>query len=674
MRLHAGRGRAMSSGHSFRFPAVTFVILSLFTISFLVPLSAWAGIGFQPVDPDELKMTSEPHAPGAPAVILFRQVDRDDDRYTPHEDNYLRIKILTEEGRKYANVEIPFSRGYENIVGLRARTIKPDGSIVEFSGNVFEKAIAKSRSAAYLVKTFTLPAVEVGGIIEYYYTIDLKEHYIFDSQWILSQELFTRVARFMLKPYSSPYNEFHLRWTWQQLPAGADPKQAPNGIVSMDAQNIPAFTPEDYMPPENEMKARVDFVYDGEIPESDPDKYWRNVGKKRNVALESFVGKRRAMEEAVSQITAPGDAPEVKLRKIYDRVQHLRNTSYEIRKTEQEEKRDKEKEINNVEELWKRGYGNGQQLTWLFLGLVRAAGFEAYGCLVSDRRQYFFNPKMKQSGKLDANVVLVKVNGKDMYFDPGGAFTPFGLLTWSETGVQGLRLDADGGTWITTTLPQASESQIHREAKLKLSDAGDLEGKLTVTYTGLEAMYRRLEERHEDDTARKKYLEDSIKEQIPSAADAELTNKPDWSGTETPLITEFELKIPGWVSSAGRRALLPAGFFTEREKHTFEHANRVFQIYFEYPYQKVDDVTVELPEGWKIDSIPPQKTQDAKVLFYDLKVENGGGTVRIVRQFNVDLLLLDPKYYPALRQFYEVIRTGDEQQILLQPASSAAAN
>ena len=72
-----------------------------------------------------------------------------------------------------------------------------------------------------------------------------------------------------------------------------------------------------------------------------------------------------------------------------------------------------------------------------------------------------------QSKKLDANVVLVKVNGKDMYFDPGAAFTPFGLLTWSETGVDGLRMDKDGGTWIRTTLPASAESQIHREAKLR---------------------------------------------------------------------------------------------------------------------------------------------------------------------------------------------------------------
>src|SRR5262249_32177482 len=195
--------------------------------------------------------------------------------------------------------------------------------------------------------------------------------------------------------------------------------------------------------------------------------------------------RRKAMEAAVGQIVSPGDPPDVKLRKIYDRVQTIRNTSYEVRKTEQEEKRAKEKPSENVDELWKRGYGNGAQLTWLFLGLVRAAGFEAYGCWVADRRSYFFVPQTMETQKLNSNVVLVKVNGKDVYFDPGGAYTPFGMLMWAETGAPGLRLDKDGGGWIHTTLPLSSESKTERTAKLKITDTGDLEGKLTITYTGL---------------------------------------------------------------------------------------------------------------------------------------------------------------------------------------------
>jgi len=95
-----------------------------------------AGDGFQPVSPEELKMIGDPGAPGAAAILLFRQLDRDDNGRTSHEYNYFRIKILTEEGRKYGDVQIPYVKGEENhIANIRARTIRPDGTIV----NLMEK-------------------------------------------------------------------------------------------------------------------------------------------------------------------------------------------------------------------------------------------------------------------------------------------------------------------------------------------------------------------------------------------------------------------------------------------------------------------------------------------------------------------------------------------------------
>ena len=95
--------------------------------------------------PRRIEDDLEPQAPGAPAIILFRQVDRDDRGLTAHENVYLRIKILTEEGRKYADVEIPFFKESEgNVVNIHARTIRPDGTIANFEGKAFDKIIVKA--------------------------------------------------------------------------------------------------------------------------------------------------------------------------------------------------------------------------------------------------------------------------------------------------------------------------------------------------------------------------------------------------------------------------------------------------------------------------------------------------------------------------------------------------
>jgi Domain of Unknown Function with PDB structure (DUF3857) len=621
---------------------------------------------WQPISPAELQMTSVPEAPGAPAVILYRQVDRDD--VANHQYTYVRIKILTEEGRKYANVEIPFFNGNESVHSIKARTIRPDGTIANFEGKPMDKMIVKAKGIKYMAKVIVLPDVQVGSIIEYHYADQLKEHYAFDSHWIVSEELFTKYAKFSLKP--SQY--FPVRFSWQGLPAGVVPKNE-RGVIHLEVNNIAAFQTEDYMPPQNELKARVDFMY-SEDTEPQADKFWKNEAKRENGQVESFIGKRKAMEQAVAQIVSASDTPEVKLQKIYARVQQLRNTGYEVETTEQERKREKEKAIKNVEDVWKSGSGSGREITWLYLAMVRAAGLEAYPVLVSRRNEYFFTPQVMDPHRLDDNVVLVRLNGKDTFYDPGTVFTPFGILPWPETGVKGLRLDKDGGAWVTTAVPDSTISNITRKADLRMTDQGGLEGKVTVTFSGLEALSMRLELRNQDETTRTKYIEDVVREFIPVGIDVDLKNKPDWSSSSPTLVGEFEIKVQGWASAAGHRALIPVGLFGAPEKHVFEHAARVHPIYFDFPTGRIDDVTIELPLDWKVNSLPPGHKDEGKVCSYNTTAENNKGTLHLTRNLDINALVLETKYYGALRKFFQTVKTGDEQQIVVQPGGISASN
>jgi len=625
-----------------------------------------------PITPDELKMTSEPKAPGAPAITLYRQVDRDDsDAYRPHEYNYVRKKIFTEEGRKNADVEIPVLKGQWDIHNVRARTIRPDGSMIDFDGKVYEKEIVKARGIKFLAKTFTLSDVQPGSIIEYHYMTDFAEGYVFSSHWELSDELFTKRAKFTLKPYG----QWALRWSWPNgLPEGIKPPVDEHHLIHMEAQDIPAFQVEDDMPPEGAMKLIVDFIYSEETFEKEADKFWKKQGKRMDDSAEGFVNKRKSMEQAVAEIGSPGDSQEVKLQKIYAKAQSIRNTTYEIEKSEQEQKRAKEKEVNNVEDIYKRGYADEFQINWLFLGLARAAGFDASAVRTSRRDDRFFNKNMMNARDLGTNVVLVKLNGKDVFFDPGAAYTPFAMLPWSISGVAGLKLDREGGTWVTTPNAESSASQIIRKADLSLTTEGSLEGKLAVTFTGLEAVWRRVEERHEDEAHRKKFLEDYVKETVPVGIEVDLTNKPDWSSSAPSLVAEYSLKVPGWVSGAGRRALMPVGLFSGPEKHMFEHTTRVHPLYFHYMFEKADDLRIELPLGWQVGNLPQPVNNDAKLLVYTMKAENNKGTLHLERRLKSSILSLEQKFYPALRNFYQSVRSADEQQIVLQPLGVSSGN
>src|SRR5271168_4344335 len=86
--------------------------------------------------PEELSMTSQPEVPGAPAVYLFREETTDDKLHMF--SIYTRLKVLTERGTEYSNVELGYARGSNGsgftVEDVQGRTIHPDGTIIPFTG------------------------------------------------------------------------------------------------------------------------------------------------------------------------------------------------------------------------------------------------------------------------------------------------------------------------------------------------------------------------------------------------------------------------------------------------------------------------------------------------------------------------------------------------------------
>src|SRR5215470_1842018 len=125
-------------------------LAGLLAISFflLVP-RLHAFDSWQPITPEELKMTSA-QAGNAEAIILYHEETSDDAKKSRSE--YKRIKILTEKGKRYADVEIPYHKegGFSTqIIDVKARTISPDGAIIPFAGQVFDKTIVKGEGLKY---------------------------------------------------------------------------------------------------------------------------------------------------------------------------------------------------------------------------------------------------------------------------------------------------------------------------------------------------------------------------------------------------------------------------------------------------------------------------------------------------------------------------------------------
>jgi hypothetical protein len=618
-------------------------------------------------------MTSLPEAAGAHAVILFRQVEREDQLYGSSEHVYLRIKVLTEEGRKYADVDIPALSGNYDVTSVRGRTVHPDGAVFPFDGKLYDKLITRARGINYQAKAFALPNVQVGSILEYDYNINFRDRAFFSEDWILSDRLFTKEAKFSIKTYTE--HGLSVQWTMPAgLPPGVKPPEVQGDFIVMNVHNLPAFQIEDYMPPATELQYQVRFIYSSGTPEKNPDAFWKAFAKKQTDQMDTFLGRRSGLEKIVAESVLPGDSPDVKLQKLYDRVQQIRNLTYELQKSAADKKLEDIKPVTAVGDLLNYNYGYKNQINWLFIGLARAAGMDAHLLLLSNRKAYFFNKERMSSRELGMTAAAVTVAGREIYLDPGGQRAPFGLLPWEETGVPGLKADKSGFTWMETDLGNSSSTEVRRTADLTLAEDGTVEGKLAVTFTGQQAYALRINTMLKDDAGRRLFLENKIKEYAAPGTEVELTNKPDLFSSAPSLVAEFHMKSPGWASITSKRGILPVGLFGFSQKHLFETARRTYPVYFEYPEGEIDEINIQMPAGWQVGSLPAPKAIDMKAAKYDLAVTGTESSVHIKRQLNVDFVLMDQKFYPPLRSFFQTVRTGDEQQVVLKTPTTAAGN
>lgn len=653
----------------------TFVAGVALAVTFATPgASAQELPNLPPITPEDLALKDNPAAPGAAAMILYYAVETDNTK--SDETHAMRIKIFREEGRKHANIEIPYFDKATRVEEIRARCVGADGKETEFAEQIYDREIAKAKKFRVNAKVLTLPNVQVGSIIEYSYRLHLKGNipdvfrhpggYLITSgftyraaEWTIQQELFVRHAHFTLRPVKGAQIEEH----YVAMPENLAPRTMGDGTIQLDMENVPAYEEEEYAPPEDNLKTRVDLYY--AVGFYGAEGYWAEVGRRVAQQYDSFIRKSKAVDQEAARLSVANDSGEEKLRKIYARVQQIRAVSYESEKTEKERKQENLKENKNAEDVLNRGYAFGNEINLLFVALARAAGFEAYPVLVTSRNRSFFMKDYPNESQLNAMIVEVRIDSNTIYLDPATRFCPYGLLPWEEADTGGVRVDRIWSKVASTPSSKSTDAVTRRKAKLRLNGDGGLQGRIEVAYFGQEALGRRLEALREDEQARRKEMEESMKNGLAPGATVKLISSEGWDSPEGPLKAEFEIEVPNFAAETGRRWVLPLGVFHMNQQNPFPSRRRVHPIYFSYPQETYEEVKLELPAGMQAESVPGPQKADQGAVYYEFSTVKEGNMLRMTRTWRVSGDFVRQEQYPFLRGFYGRVLAGDSQQATL---------
>ena len=412
-----------------------------------------------PITPQEKEIHDVP-APwpqGAGAIQLYFSYYKDDNE--KFVSVYKRLKILQDAGKKYGDIEIELQPG-RTVKQLAARTIHPDGTILDYKGKPFEKTIFKTRGVNYAAVTLTLPDVTVGSIVEYRYILGLPP-YVVDqiSTWPIEHDLFTLKEDLRFRAFQGvvevPTERKHgtarsqVSYTYVNQLDPAVPEKTNDNLMHLQLANVPPFEPEEYMPPEDQFKPELYFYYGGRETAS-PDTFWDEWARIESGYKEKFIGNFSQVRDRAIQAIGNESDPEKKLRLLYTAAQQIRNLSYERERTDQERKKENLKPNRNAAEVLAHGYGTDSDINYLFAALARAAGFDADLLQVSDRAERSFNKMVLSLAQFKKEVATVQLNGKGVLLDPGTRYCPFGVLRWRYTAAQAMKVTPSGAQFITT--------------------------------------------------------------------------------------------------------------------------------------------------------------------------------------------------------------------------------
>ncbi|HEX8493825.1 MAG TPA: DUF3857 and transglutaminase domain-containing protein [Pyrinomonadaceae bacterium] len=668
-----------------KFPRTCVPFFYILVLLVFTATTALAGDNvWKPIDPAELALKAPVVEKDADAEALFWEVrleDKDEYQGDLVFQHYIRIKVFTERGREsQSKIDIPFGKFYGSNIKIKdiaGRTVKADGTIVELKKeDIFERTVARASGVKAQAKSFAMPSVEPGAIIEYRWREVRSNQSANYVRLQFQRDIPAQNITYYIKPL--PGSMMHYE-PFQMENNGFQKDK--NGFHKMTVTNVPAYHEEPRMPPEDSVRRWMLVYYTRMDLSRIPLLYWQLWGSIIAEVHKSDLKVNDDVKRAVAEAVGSETVPEKKLERIFNYVRSRIKNIYDDASGLTAEERAKVKTNKSPADTLKRAQGTSEDVDMLFATMAIAAGFDARVVEMADRSNVFFNINFANGYFMRLHAIAVKMGENWNFYDPSSAYVPFGMLAWKKEGQQGLVLDAKSSEFVTTPLSPPEKSKEKRTAKLTLSEDGTLEGDVRMEYHGQAAADKK--EYNDDDspTERETTLQELIKAQMSTAEVSQISIE-NTTDPVKPFVYAFHIRVPGYAQRTGKRLFLQPAFFQHGHSPLFPTSTRLHPIYFSYPWSEEDEVTIDLPAGFTLDNPDAPAPLSANELSrYEVKIMTTKDQRKLVYKRNFffggggkDMSRL---YYPAtsygqLKTYFDMLHKRDSHTITLKQETTAA--
>lgn len=660
-----------------------FRLLVFVMLVFSVPPILAFGDEWRPITPAELQMKTPKVEADADAEAIFWEIRIDDSRSDELSMvHYVRVKIFTERGReRFSKIDIPFVKGRVKIKEIAARIVRPDGSIVDVAEkDVIEREIIRANRVKIRAKSFAVPSIEAGVIVEYRYREIIEDGGAAGMDLEFQKDIPVQQLSYYYKPYNKKDPLFQL-YNFE----GTRFIKQDKGFYLAERTNVPAFKEEPRMPPEDMVRhwmelqgvrvnvtdvSAMSITFSIKDP-SNPTQYWGSVAGEKAGLIEFMNKPDKEIRRVAMEVTSNASSPDEKLKLLYDFCQkQIKNASFDT--TIPEADKTKGNKVKSVADVLKVRVADSPYVDMLFGSMASSIGFDTRVAFLGNRSEMFFDPRMTSESLVHPGAIAVKVGNDWKFFNPGLPFLSYGMLVWYEEDVWALLVGARQHSWAKTPLTGHEQSLTKRTGKFKLSEDGTLEGDVAIELNGQAAVVDRLDLYDKDAAARDQEVQDDFKRRV---ATGEITavSIENLNDISKPLVYRYKVRVPGYAQKTGKRIFFQPGFFEYGVGPTFSSPTRKYDIYFHYPWAEKDEVEIMLPAGYALDGADqPGEVSDPSNIA-SLKISIGTDRemtfMKYTRQFHFGgggNILFPVSVYPNLKSLFDEFNKRDAHTIGLK--------
>jgi hypothetical protein len=584
--------------------------------------------------------------------------------YKIEKEVYIRIKILSKEGFKYATIEIPTYKE-ESIKEIRASTSNyKNGRRLTILKN---KNIFKNKTSEdWSLTSFTFPDIQIGSIIEYKYILTTPYHHTFGDGWIFQNEI--------PKISSSYHAKIPAFWQYHITTIGllgVEPKEykivdncmqvgestANCLYIVYDINNIPAFVEEDYATSKYNFLKQVKFelktFINSNKDQTQITKTWETVdkglfkdylfGKKYNKT--QFIEKRLPLEifNETNKL--------IKAKKVYSFIQKHFNWNQKLELF---------KDFNYKKDFESK-VGNMVSINLNLVNALLAVEIPVDFALLSTRQNGNVGKLHPTLSDFNYLVAHVKIDGEDYFLDATNKNLPFGTLPFKCLN-NGIRVfDKKKGSYWHYYVPKEKNTTIVYSIAKVAEDASSINMQTRVIYKGYDAYDKREDINELGISEYKEKIEEKNEDWEIDKQTISNLKEIDKSLIET---YQFKYDI---ISSTGGTFYIKPFVIKSFTSNPFKLKQRLYPIDLGYTKKFKYNLSFIIPDGFEIKSVPESKNiileNKGGSLVYLTDVKNKKITINLI--FSLDKIIYFQKEYSSIKDFVALLIKLQEERIIL---------